>query len=96
MGDWIDAIAEPARDVLKEPGAVIVRLSASGAECVSRVYPKSAYKDSRRWHEVLAGQLTRHLNGDTEGRNHYAVHLYETGELAAYSSIHHLVREWPS
>lgn len=97
QSDWIDGIAEPARVALAGlVGGVLVRLSPGGAECVSRVYPLADYADSGRLHDVVAAQLTRHLNGDSEARNHYAVHRYRTGAIVAYSGRHYMVREWPS
>lgn len=96
--DWRDAIADAGRIELgHEVGGVIVQLPSSavgGPVCVSRIYRLDDYADSRKLHDVVAAQATRHLNADHTVCNYYAAHRYADGSLCVYTGRHSILKSY--
>jgi hypothetical protein len=90
---WQQGVIDSARTALKDAGAVVVRLSQDGPSVISRVYRTKDYKTTKDLRRVAIRQMTRAMNQDCSGCNHYVVIRYADGSLVAWTGMHSLLAE---
>lgn len=90
---WHVEILDATIATLREPGAVVVRLTREGPHVVSRVYRAADYKTTTDLRRVAVRRSTQLLNQDSGGWNYYVVIRYASGEIVAWTGMHSFLCE---